>query len=172
MGRKWWWVAAGAVAVLVAVVVAGVLWPSPGKAKPRARVYRDHNACLLTDSRGVAGAEASGAWAGMREASLATKARVQYLAVTGPATPENAGPFLAALVQRRCEVVVGVGPAQVTAVEAAAARYPRVAFGVVGDGGPGVTGLAGGTVDEIRVTVGKFVTSAVNRPNPQKGASR
>ncbi|MFC4049395.1 hypothetical protein ACFOY4_06855 [Actinomadura syzygii] len=74
---------ASALVALAAVVVGAVcfafLRPSP---EPRARQYIAFKACLLTDSRGIAGAEAAPVWQGMRRASLKTRAKIQYLAVS------------------------------------------------------------------------------------------
>jgi hypothetical protein len=153
--RRWWWVA-GAVAVVGVSLGAWVLWPEP-KPAPRARLYSDFSACLLTDDHGLAGVQAAPVWAGMQEASLATRAKVSYLAVTGAATTENAAPFLAGLVQRRCDVVVAVGPAQVSAVTASAATFTRVRFVVVGGGGDS----AGGNVTRVGDTAPDSVRSSV-----------
>ena len=136
--RRWWW-AAGAAAVAGVGLGVWALWPEPAPA-PRARLYTDSSACLLTDGHGLAGAQAAPVWAGMQDASLATRAKVSYLPVTGAETAENAAPFLAGLVQRRCDVVVAVGPAQVSAVAANAVKFPRVRFVVVGDGGGSLAG--------------------------------
>ncbi|HYS36730.1 MAG TPA: hypothetical protein VEO01_13995 [Pseudonocardiaceae bacterium] len=129
MARRWWlWV--GAAAVVLGLTV-WLVWPSPPE-PPRARPYLDYTACLLTDAQGVAGAAARPVWAGMEDASLATHARVQYLAVAGEPTVANALPYLNSLLQRRCAVVVAVGAAQVAAVNADAAKYPGVRFVAVG----------------------------------------
>jgi hypothetical protein len=129
-----WWLAA-VVAVLGLAVGLWVWWSDVSSPAPRARQYTDCSACLLTGAQGVIGAQAAPVWAGMRDASLATRAKVSYLPVTGAQTRENAAPFLAGLVQRRCDVVVAVGDAQVSAVAVAASGYPKVRFVVVGGGG-------------------------------------
>jgi hypothetical protein len=159
--RPWWWVVA-----MVAVVGVGigvwVLWPASPPAPPRARLYSDFSACLLTDERGLAGVQAAPVWAGMQQASSATRAKVSYLAVTGPAAKENVAPFLAGLVQRRCDVIVAVGPAEVSAVTVSAPDFPHVRFVVVGgDAHTGnVTGIAFDTPDDVRAAVRASVTSA------------
>jgi hypothetical protein len=126
--RRWWW------AVAAAIVVVGVgtwlVWPSAPA--PRARQYKAFTACLLTDTQGVAGSQAVPVWSGMQQASLATRAKVEYLPVIGPATVANARPFLAGLLQRHCGVVIGVGPIQAAAVEASAPTATDVRFGGVG----------------------------------------
>ncbi|MFI0962790.1 BMP family ABC transporter substrate-binding protein [Streptomyces sp. NPDC021080] len=122
---------------MVAAVVAGVcLWPSgDGGELPTARAYRDVDACLLTDSRGVApGVPAAPVWAGMQEASRATKVRVSFLSATGPDTRANVEPYVNSLVQEHCSVVVAVGATPGQAVRAVAPRQKHVRFVVVGDG--------------------------------------
>jgi hypothetical protein len=66
------------VAVLVVGLAAWILWPSP-----RPRPYLAFTACLLTDEQGVAGSAAGAVWAGMQDASLATRAKVQYVPAVG-----------------------------------------------------------------------------------------
>src|SRR5947207_16029154 len=97
-------------------MVAGAWWLSSRNAEPpRARQYLAFTACLLTGADGIAGADAAPVWAGMQDASAQTRAKVEYLSVSEPATKENAEPFLASLVSRQCDVVLVVGSAQVAA---------------------------------------------------------
>jgi basic membrane lipoprotein Med (substrate-binding protein (PBP1-ABC) superfamily) len=132
--RRWW------LAVPVVLIVAGLLtwwlWPS-GSAAPRARQYRDVDACLLTDPHGLAGARVAPVWAGMQDASAATRIRVSYLAAQGEDTLGNALPYLASLLQRGCSVVLAADPTEVAAVAADAPKYPKVRFVVVGGAAPG-----------------------------------
>jgi basic membrane lipoprotein Med (substrate-binding protein (PBP1-ABC) superfamily) len=165
--RRWVWVAAAA-AVVVSAVVVWWVWPSRREV-PRARPYLDYTACLLTDGQGIAGVAARPVWAGLEDASLATHARVQYLAVVGESTVANALPYLSSLVQRRCAVVVAVGAAQVAAVNAAAAKYPGVRFVVVGgpaDGG-NVIGLNGLSDTQVRDRIRVILTDAVHSAGPR-----
>ncbi|MGH3190248.1 MAG: hypothetical protein ACRDPY_35980 [Streptosporangiaceae bacterium] len=54
--------------------MAGVLLVSHhGAPAPSARQYLGFDACLLTGSRGLTGPQAAQAWAGMQDASLATR---------------------------------------------------------------------------------------------------
>jgi basic membrane lipoprotein Med (substrate-binding protein (PBP1-ABC) superfamily) len=151
------------VLVLVNVGVVGwLVWPRPEP--PRARPYLAFTACLLTDEEGITGAAAP-VWAGMQEASLATRAKVQYLAVDGPSTVENVTPFLASLVQRRCDVVVAVGPAEVAAAQAAAGRASTTKFVLV-SGAPStpklnVTVVASQPADQVTVAVRDAIVAAV-----------
>lgn len=128
--------AAGLGLVLAAVVAGVFLWPSDdGGEMPTARTYRNVDACLLTDSRGVVpGAPAAPAWAGMQDASRATRARVSFLSATGPNTEANVAPYVNSLVQEHCSVVVSVGAVQAQAVRAVAPHQKGVHFVVVGDG--------------------------------------
>ena len=142
---RWrWWVAGGALILAVALAVA--LWPSgdeKGLPLPpaRARMYTAFDACLLTDTHGLATAQTAAVWDGMQNASLATHAKVSYLAVTGPDTPANASVFINTLLVRHCDLVLAVGASEVRAALAAAASYPEQHFVVVG-GGPAAGNVA------------------------------
>src|ERR1700741_4589429 len=72
----------------------------------------------------------------MQDASTATRAKVSYLAVTGPQTEGNALPYVNTLLQRQCSLIIGVGEPEVDAVESAAKNHPAARFAVVG-GTPG-----------------------------------
>lgn len=158
--RGWWrglsrrqrWLVSGAAAGLVGVVAGVLAWVlTAGGPVPRARQYLAFTACLLTGSRGLAAPEAARVWAGMESASLATRAKVEYLPVMSGSTEAAAEPYVASLVERHCAVVIATGAAQVQAVEAQAARFPSVRFAVVGStagGSSRVTALpAGGAGD-------------------------
>lgn len=120
-----------ALACVVAGVVTWALWPDP----PRQREYVDATACLLTDEKGIVGT-AEPVWSAMRETSVTSLVRVQYLQVNGPQTAANASAYLASLSAGRCGAVIAVGQAQVDAVTAAAGSHPEVRFATVGGGTP------------------------------------
>ncbi len=85
--------------------------------------------------------------------------------VTGEATAANALPYLTNLVQRRCAVVFAVGPAQVAAVAADAAKHPAVRF-VVAAGpasGANVTTIDASDPAEIRRQADVLLRDAVRR---------
>ena len=113
--------------------------------------------------------KAAAAWSGMQESSLATRARVSYLPVSGPATEADAEPYLASLLQRHCDVVLGVGPAQAAAVAADAARFPRVRFITVGGSAAAahVVKIATPSAAYVRAAVSKAVTDAVSQASTQ-----
>ncbi|QSY48545.1 MULTISPECIES: hypothetical protein [Streptomyces] len=136
MRRKSWLAAGAGTVVLVGGVIAAVVLSGDddGDPAPRARQYSAHSACLLTDGQGVTGREAAPVWAGMEDASLATKAKVMNLPVFGPDTTANAVPYVNTLVQRRCDVVIAVGGTPVAATRDVAGRTPKTRFAVVGDG--------------------------------------
>lgn len=119
---------AGGLAVVTAGLIALAVMPS-GPA-PRARVYLSFTACLLTGPQGVEDPVAAPAWAGLQDASGATKVQVEYLAV--PASAHDAAPYLASLVMEHCGLVVAAGAGPVAAVEANADRYKSVRFVTVG----------------------------------------
>lgn len=154
---------AGLVGLTVAGVAGFCLWPSDdGGELPTARVYRDVDACLLTDSHGVTpGVAAAPVWAGMQDASRATKVRVSFLSATGPETRANVEPFVNSLVQEHCSVVVAVGATQVQAVRAVAPHQKDVRFVVVGggSGAANVSVVKEGSRPEVRDRVRGLLTS-------------
>lgn len=164
------WVVTGGVVLTVALVLLGVWLLRPGaKPAPRARQYLAFTVCLLTDGRGNAGEVASPVWAGMQDASLATHAKVSFLAVPGPDTLANAQPYLVGLVQKKCELIVAVGSAEVGAVRSVAVGYPQVRFAVVDQGAasPNVIVMNAATSDEVRTAVDSLVSSVVRSASHQ-----
>lgn len=135
---QWFWWVGGAVVLVVAAVVAIAVWPSPKAASsppPRARVYNAFTVCLLTGPQGIAAGEAAPVWAGVRQAADTLNDQAQYLAaVASPETVGSVTPFVNTLIQQRCGLVVAVGPAEVSAVEAVAPGSPHTRFMVVGGG--------------------------------------
>jgi basic membrane lipoprotein Med (substrate-binding protein (PBP1-ABC) superfamily) len=138
-----------AVAVVLAVIVTGFFLYSHGTSRPpipatRARHYTETDACLLTDRHGINAKPAATVWQGMQDASLTTHARVSYSSVTGEQSTANARPFLNALLQGSCEVVLAVGGPEVKAAQEATQRYAKLGFVLVGGGsGSGSKGGAG-----------------------------
>jgi hypothetical protein len=124
---------AGAIAV-VALAAAGIwaLWPDHRPAPPRARQYTAFSACLATDPQGVAGQPAAAVWAGMQDASLKTLMKVSYLAVPGQRSADNIRPYIAGLVQKKCDIVVAADPLTVTTAADSAAAFPTTRFLLVG----------------------------------------
>jgi basic membrane lipoprotein Med (substrate-binding protein (PBP1-ABC) superfamily) len=115
-------------AVLVGLAI-WALWPSaPQSPTARARVYRDLDVCMLTDSKGITSTPAAPAWQGMQNYSHATAVRISYLPVIGPATAQNASQYLAGLIQRRCRVIIAVGKSQAAAAQTAAKSHPGTGF--------------------------------------------
>lgn len=68
----------------------------------------------------------------MQDASVSSLVKVQYLAVSGPQTTENARTYVASLASSQCGVVIAVGPTQIDAVLAAAPDFAEVRFVTVG----------------------------------------
>jgi hypothetical protein len=162
LSGRWRWVLWGVAATLAAVLAVLVMWPSPRPA-PRARPYLAFTACLLTDGQGLAGSAAGPVWAGMQDASLATRAKVQYLPTVGVADVAGVLPYLASLAQRHCDLIVAVGAAQVAAVDAAAEKYPDTRFVTVGGArpGPNVTVVDGSSAPQVRKRISSLVRAAV-----------
>ncbi|MFC0438388.1 BMP family ABC transporter substrate-binding protein [Kutzneria buriramensis] len=135
--RRFWWLIAGG-ALIVAIVLAVVLWPRGRELPPaRATVYLDFSACLLAGPHGLADPAAAPVWAGMQDASAATKAKVSYVAAAGPETVGNTAPYATSLLQRQCGVVVAVGQTRADAVLQYAPQYPNVRFVLVDAKGSG-----------------------------------
>ena len=121
--RQRWWLAGGAAFVLV-VALTWALWPaSEPDPPPRAREYLDYTACLLTGDRGIADPQAAPVWAGLQDASLATRAKVQYLAVTGPQTAENGVPGDCRVAEHTAVPSATSGTARPSAKSAASSRF-------------------------------------------------
>ncbi|MGD0608755.1 MAG: hypothetical protein ABSA53_34875, partial [Streptosporangiaceae bacterium] len=113
------------------------------------------------------GPQAAQAWAGMQDASLATRAKVEYLSAMGPQTTAATLPFLASLVQRNCNVIIAVGRAPLAAVSQDAPHYQAVRFVAVG--GQASTGnvtMVSTTGPPIKAAVDRLVTSAVQASEP------
>jgi hypothetical protein len=159
--------AAGAVVVVGALVVTGVLLFGHDDRPPipdtRARRYTEVDACLLTGEKGItAGTTAAKVWQGMQDASLRTHARVSYAPVTGEQSVGNARPFLGGLLQRSCDVVLAVGRPEAGAAAESAPRYRKVSFILVGGGGTAganVSALPAG--DGLRADVAGALERAV-----------
>ncbi|MEU9921229.1 BMP family ABC transporter substrate-binding protein [Streptomyces griseoluteus] len=164
------WIAAGA--VLLVAVVAGV-WvhlagQQDGPPDTRARQYKEFDACLLTGDKGIAeGTDAASAWQGMQRASLETRARINYVPVTGAQSVANTRPFLNSLMQRHCGVLIAVGTPQARVARAAAAEHPEVRFVLV----DGASSAGGGTAENVTAaepgtslpgTVADAITRAVD----------
>lgn len=164
IGRHRWLFAAVALIVLGGVVwVVVLVTRSPAPPPPRARRYLEFTACLLTDERGITGPEAKPVWAGMQDASLATRAKVQYLAVSGPQTVDNAVPYANSLAQGHCSLVFAAGAVPGNAVSKAAPRFPGTRFVVVGDAPTATNVVAVSTAapETVRPAVTRIVTEAV-----------
>ncbi|OJF09814.1 hypothetical protein BG844_35695 [Couchioplanes caeruleus subsp. caeruleus] len=141
---------------------AWLWWPDSGP-DPRARVYTEGTACLLTPAAGVADAQAAPVWVGMQRASLATLGKVQFLEVDGPQTGENAKTFLATLAAGRCDLVLTAGKAPNAALTAAAAAYPNARFVLVGKGSPqgNVSVVDAQSPDQVSAQVEARVTAVL-----------
>lgn len=158
------WTLGGAAVLVLALAGAWVFVGSgqDGPPDPRARQYKEFDACLLTDEKGiVTGAPAAPVWEGMQAASLETRARVTYVPVVGEPSADNARPFFNSLMQRKCDVVLAVGAAQVEATQAGAKGHPEARFVVV-DGSKAagnVTAVKSG--DGLKDAVAEAVRQAV-----------
>jgi hypothetical protein len=169
-GRRWWGsrsgpgrrlLGAGLVAVMLIAGLAVWLSLGRGAPPPRARQYQAYTACLLTGPDGLADPPASRVWAGLEDASAATRAKVQSLPVMSGDSEAAAQPYLAGLLQRHCNLIAAVGAPQVAAVAALASRYPSVRFLAVGGRAAGRNVTALGAADAgLRSAVDNVVKSA------------
>jgi len=136
MTRKRWLLACAGVVLLVGIGLFAWLSTSDRVPPPRAVVYTDFQACLLTGPQGLADPTAATVWSGMQDASTATRAKVSYLAVAGPDTAGTVTPYVATLVERKCNIVLTTDATAADAIDQAAAQHGDVRFVTVG-------GLAG-----------------------------
>ncbi len=163
MLRRWWLAGVAGLLVIMAMS-AWIFWPKaqPAKETSRARQYLQVTACLLTDEHGIVVDPAKTMWAGMQSASLATRAKVEYLAVVGAQTAENAVPFANSLGQGGCAVVFAAGPVQEKAVQQVSALFPKVRFYVSqGDATGNVGVLDGSSTQSLTAGVDQAVRAAV-----------
>ncbi|MEN3307877.1 MAG: hypothetical protein V7603_4079 [Micromonosporaceae bacterium] len=165
-GRIWWIAGAALVAVAVVTTLIVVLGHRGRRLPPpRAREYRPVDACLLTGPGGLADPPAAAVWAGMQDASLATRTRVSYLPVVGPDTVAAALPFAQSLIQRQCAVILAVGQVEVGAVAKEAPKHADIRFVLIGGtaGGANVSVVPAGPRERVRPAVAGVVTQAVHQ---------
>jgi len=152
--------------VVSAVVVAGVAaavvieTSSDSVPAPRARMYANVDACLLTGPGGISSEPDSLIWSGMESVSVSTRTRVSYLAAEGPATEANVADFLGSLLVRGCRVIVAADAPERAAVAAEATKFPEVRFGVVGAVRPTASNVT--VVPSSLAGLQKFVAGAVS----------
>ncbi|MFJ8580373.1 hypothetical protein [Micromonospora sp. NPDC093277] len=129
--RRAKWIAGGC--LFAALAVGMIFIAIDNRGEPRARQYGSFTSCLLTDQDGIGGVVAAPVWSGMQDASLATLTKIQYLSVIGAQTTDNAGTFVASLVQSQCDLVILAGEVPVSAAGASSGRFPEQRFVAVGD---------------------------------------
>lgn len=160
--HKRWWIG-GAGALVAALLLGWLLWPSqPDPEPPRARQYLDFTACLLTGELGVADPSVEPAWSGLQDASLLTRTKAQYLAIAGPQTVDNGLTHLNTLALTGCDLIFAAGDLPVATVDKGASQFPDKHFYPVGGGtaAGNVTPITG-DADHIRDTVHRTLTAAV-----------
>jgi hypothetical protein len=159
-------VAVACVGVGLALSGAPLPWSPGGQAlpTPRARVYENVDACLLTGAQGLSDSTAAQDWAGMEAASRATSARVSYLAVTGPATVAAAEPSAGSLLVQGCKVIVASGTAERAAALAEAGQFGSVRFVVTGPaaGSPANVTVLAFTPSGLAASVASAVEAGVH----------
>lgn len=132
--RKAWIISGTASGITALATGILVLLPaSSSTPEPRARTYRNIDACLLTDSRGISTGTARATWQGMQDYSHATAVRVSYIPVTGPDTTANTEQFLASLIQRHCTTIISTGNTQNMAAIKASPQTPQTRFVIIGN---------------------------------------
>jgi hypothetical protein len=150
-------------AVALATVAVGLftwlVWPDSGEPAPRERRYRDFTACLLTDEQGLRGELAKAAWAGMQDVSVSERVRVQYLAVSGDQSVDNAVPYFNGLATQDCSVIVAAGEPAIGAMMRGKARFPDIRYVALGPGGDGsVTTIAPASPESIKTTLASIIS--------------
>jgi basic membrane lipoprotein Med (substrate-binding protein (PBP1-ABC) superfamily) len=156
------WVTFLFLGVVVAALVTWLIMPETEA--PRARVYQDVDVCLLTDGSGLAGPAAAAAWAGLRDVSDHTHARISSLAVRGD-DPNGAVIAASTLATRHCTVIVAAGAKQAEAADSIAAQYPAVHFVLIGTGRDDVANVV--TVDVSGGDLRSAIVSAVEPLVPE-----
>ena len=166
--RRHRFLVAGALIVVLAVILTVLLWPAaPAHTlpTPRSRAYTAFDACLLTGAHGLADPATGPVWAGMQDASNATRAKVSYLSIAaGPDNVGNALPYLAALLQRHCDVILAVGSAEVAAVIQDAPENPGTHFIEIGgsNSAANVSVVPNGPTADIRNSVSGLLSGLVH----------
>ena len=127
MTHKRWVVAAAIAASALAALAVAIGLIHSDRNEPRAREYTSKRACLLTDTNGVAADPAATVWQGMQDASASTHAQISFQPATG-STPAEALPYLNALTEQGCGVIVAMGENQVPAGQQAASANLNVQF--------------------------------------------
>lgn len=133
------WPRATVIGVLaLGLVAAGIalfaIYQGGPQVSERARQYTASQACLLTGPKGLVDPQTATVWNGMEDASLATHAKVTYLAVNGPATASNAVPYANSLIEQHCGVILAAGAPQAGALSQIAPRTPKTRFVILGNG--------------------------------------
>ena len=153
--------------VLVVCFVAGLaLWAlfadRKPAAPPRQRAYSAYSACLLVGPGGLSARGVAPVWSGLEDGSIATSAKVSYLAVVGAESPDNVATYVSTLVIRKCDLVVGVGGAETAALLAAAPADPTIRFAVVGATAQGanVASIATSDAQIVRGSVKQLLVRA------------
>jgi basic membrane lipoprotein Med (substrate-binding protein (PBP1-ABC) superfamily) len=127
-------------------------------------VYTEATACLLTSSSGISDQQAAAVWSGMESASVRTRTKVSYLAVSGDDSVANAVPYVNTLVQRRCGLIIAVGANEVYAVKQRAASFPGFRFAVVGSGpSSNVAVITAGDAEAVSGAADRLVASITDR---------
>lgn len=167
------WILAGAALAVAATTLTWVLLtsnkPHP-TATPPAGQTDIFEVCVFTDAQGVEGDKAAPVWAGVQDAAMVSRIDTSYQKVPGPATVDNARPYLEELLRRHCSLAIAVGPAQVAAVTTDAAKFPHVRFVTVGaetsGGGNGsspssnVPNINWSSANDVRLAVRAAVVAA------------
>ncbi|HKT00991.1 MAG TPA: hypothetical protein VJT31_15800 [Rugosimonospora sp.] len=161
---RFWWAGLAGLIVLTGLTI-WITHRGRQLPPPRARVYTAFDACLLTDGQGVSGQAAAPVWAGMQAASTKTSGKVSFLSVYGPDTAANAVSYVNTLVQRKCDLVLAVGGAEVAAAQGQARQFTSTHFVLVGSGSTqsNVTVVPGGSAAQVTSAVQQIVTKAAGR---------
>lgn len=141
-----------AVCFIAAIALWAVLADRKSAPPPRQRVYSAYSACLLVGPGGLSGRGVAPVWSGLEDGSIATSAKVSYLAVVGAESPDNVATYANTLLVRKCDLVVAVGSGETAAVLDVAAANPTIHFAVVGAtaSGANVASIAASDANSVR----------------------
>ena len=148
-------------AIVAVALITWLVWPTSEEPAPRERRYQAFTACLLTDEHGLQGDLARAAWAGMQQVSVAERVRVQYLAVSGEQSVNNAVAYFNGLATQHCSVIVAAGEPAIGAMMRGKARFPDIRYVALGPGADGsVTTVATTSPDSIKTNIASIISQA------------
>jgi hypothetical protein len=120
-------IAAGVGAIVIAILVAILVWPSNPPSPPVAytNISRNYKTCLLSTTQDAA--ESAPVWKAIQDATAHAPVNAQQL--TPPVgNTDQLTPYFNSLIALRCQLIVSVGDDLADALVITAASNPRLHF--------------------------------------------